>query len=143
MSSSVNLVMVLGNLGQEPKVITTESGTTIANLSVATSHSTKKGDEWQELTEWHRVVAFGKTAENCGKFLRKGSKVFVQGRLQTRKYDKDGSTHYSTEIVADAVKFLSAKGETTVATETMTSGFESMPEAKRNDAAVFDDLPNF
>lgn len=129
MSSSVNMAIIIGNVGQDPKVLITESGTTIANLSVATSHSIKKGDEWQEVTEWHRVVAFGKTADSIGRFVKKGSKLFIEGRLQTRKYDKDGSTHYSTEVVANVVKFLTPRDATT-ATSPIASGFEAMPEAR-------------
>ena len=104
----MNKVVIIGNLGAAPEVRSTQGGTSIANLFVATSERRKDKDgQWGEHTEWHRVTVWGKTAEACGQHLTKGSKVAVEGRLQTRKWqDKDGADRYTTEIVADNVEFL-------------------------------------
>ena len=108
----MNRVILIGNLGADPESRTTPNGACVANLRVATSERRKDKDGgWTDHTEWHRVSVFGKTAENVGKFLHKGSKVGVEGRLTTRQYtDKDGVEKYSTEIVAENVEFLSGKG---------------------------------
>jgi single-strand DNA-binding protein len=100
--ASVNQVTLVGNLGKDPEIRRMNSGDAVANLSVATSESwkDKNSGEKKEKTEWHRVVIFGKVAEIAEKYLKKGSKVFLQGKLQTRKWtDKDGVEKYSTEVV--------------------------------------------
>ena len=105
---SVNKVIFVGNLGRDPEVRETKSGSNVANMRIATAHRTKVGDEWQEQTEWHTVTVFGRQAELCGRYLEKGRQVYVEGRVQTRKWqDKEGNDRYSTEIVANDVKFLS------------------------------------
>ena len=105
---SVNKVILVGNLGRDPEVRETKSGSNVANLRVATTHRSKVGDEWQEQTEWHTVTVFGRQAELCGRYLEKGRQVYVEGRVQTRKWqDKEGNDRYSTEVVANDVKFLS------------------------------------
>lgn len=105
---NLNKVMIIGHLGHDPELNTTTSGTAVANLSVATSYKPKDGEQ---RTEWHRVTCFGKTAENCGEYLAKGSLVYVEGRLQTRKWqDKQGNDRYTTEIAAFSVIFLDKKG---------------------------------
>jgi single-strand DNA-binding protein len=106
---SVNKAIIVGNLGKEPEVNYTQSGTAVCNLSVATNEKWKdKSGEQQERTEWHRVTVFGNQAENCGKYLAKGRQVYVEGRIQTKKWeDSDGNTRYTTEIVAHSVQFLS------------------------------------
>lgn len=108
--SGVNQVIVLGNLGQDPELRYTQSQEPVATMSIATSEEwTDKNGEKKENTEWHRVVVWGKQAENCAKYLAKGHKAFVQGRLQTRSWDdKDGIKRYTTEIVAQRVQFLGA-----------------------------------
>lgn len=100
--AGVNQVNVLGNLGQDPELRHTQGGEAVATMSVATSEQwTDKDGKKHEETEWHRVVVWGKQAENCSKYLTKGSKVFVQGKLKTRSWeDKDGVKRYTTEIVA-------------------------------------------
>lgn len=100
---SVNQVTVLGNLGRDPELRYTPTGKAVCNLSVATTYKPKNGPQQ---TEWHRVVCWDATAENCAKFLVKGREVFVSGRLQTRSYDKDGSKRYSTEIMAERIVFV-------------------------------------
>jgi single-strand DNA-binding protein len=113
--SSLNKAMLIGNLGADPELKSTGNGNSVTTLSVATNErwKDKDGNE-QDRTEWHKVVVWGKTAEHCCNYLAKGSTVYVEGRIQTRKYeDKDGQTRYSTEVVADKVTFLStgSKGE--------------------------------
>ncbi|QDP59274.1 MAG: putative single-stranded DNA-binding protein [Prokaryotic dsDNA virus sp.] len=98
----INKVIVLGNLGQDPEVNHTQNGTAVANLSVATSETwkDKQTGEQKEFTEWHRVVLWDKLAEIAGQYLKKGSKVYIEGKLQTRKWtDQSGSDRYTTEIV--------------------------------------------
>jgi len=106
--ASVNKVILLGNLGRDPETRYTTGGDAVCNLSIATSEQWKdKNGEKQERTEWHRVVLFGRQAEIAGEYLKKGRSVYVEGRLQTRKYtDKDGVEKYSTEIVGDRMQLL-------------------------------------
>jgi len=106
--SSLNKVMVMGNLGQDPELRYTASQTAVVTLSVATTDYRMVDGQRQDQTEWHRIVVWGKQAENCSKYLQKGRTVFVEGRLQTRAWeDKDsGAKRYTTEIVAQNVKFI-------------------------------------
>jgi single-strand DNA-binding protein len=109
----VNKVILIGRLGQDPDVRTTGGGTSVANLRLATSERRKDRDgNWGEHTEWHSVVCFGRTADNVGRFLRKGRQLYVEGRLQTRKWqDREGKDRWSTEVVADNIQFLGSKGD--------------------------------
>ncbi len=104
----LNQVQLIGNLGSDPEIRYTPSGEAIANLSMATTETWKdKAGEKHEATEWHRVVFFGKQAEICGEYLKKGALVFVQGQIRTRKWqDKDGQDRYTTEIRGDILKML-------------------------------------
>lgn len=121
----VNTVILVGNVGKDPEVRYAQSGTAIANFSVATSEKYKGETQ----TEWHRVVAFGKLAEICGEYLKKSSKVFVEGKIQTRKWqDQSGNDRYSTEIVAKEMKMLDSKSE-------------SKPDYKAEIPTVGDDVP--
>ncbi|MFZ5758934.1 MAG: single-stranded DNA-binding protein [Thermodesulfobacteriota bacterium] len=108
----INKAILIGNLGSDPEIRYTQSGTAVANFSVATTEKWKGQDgQVQEQTEWHRIVAFARLAEICGEYLSKGSKVYIEGRIQTRSWDdKDGNKRYTTEIVAREMKMLSAKG---------------------------------
>jgi single-strand DNA-binding protein len=110
--ASVNKVILIGNLGRDPETRYMPSGDAIANITLATTDTWKdKNGEKQERTEWHRVAFFGKLAEIAGEYLKKGSQVYVEGRLQTRKWqDKDGQDRYTTEIVADRMQMLGARG---------------------------------
>ncbi len=110
--ASVNKVIVLGNLGQDPELRHTASGRPVATLRVATNEVwTDQNGERKERTEWHNVVVWGRQAENCAQYLSKGRQVFVEGRLQTRKWeDRDGNPRYTTEIVADRVQFIGGSG---------------------------------
>lgn len=108
----INKAILIGNLGQDPEVRYSQTGTPIASFSIATTETWKKQDgSKEEQTEWHRIVAFGRLGEICGEYLSKGSKVYIEGRIQTRKWeDKDGNTRYTTEIVAREMKMLSPRG---------------------------------
>ncbi|MCL4159625.1 UNVERIFIED_CONTAM: hypothetical protein GTU68_060746 [Idotea baltica] len=110
---SVNKVILLGRLGADPELRYSQNQTAICNLSVATSERRKGADgQWAESTEWHRIITFGKTAENCSNYLAKGRQVFIDGRIQTRKWqDKQGQDRYTTEIVANNVQFIGGKGD--------------------------------
>jgi single-strand DNA-binding protein len=111
--ASVNKVILLGNLGRDPETRYTTGGDAVTNLNIATSEQWKdKSGEKQERTEWHRVVLFGRQAEIAGEYLKKGRSVYIEGRLQTRKYtDKDGVEKYSTEIVGDRMQLIGGARE--------------------------------
>jgi single-strand DNA-binding protein len=113
MAKSVNKVIILGNLGADPDVRYSASGMAIAKFNVATTESIPGADGSREdRTEWHRVVAFGKTAEVCGNYLSKGRQVYIEGRLQTNQWeDQQGQKRYTTEIVARDVVFLGGRGD--------------------------------
>ncbi len=105
--SSINKVILIGNLGADPELKYTPANKALCNLRIATTETWKdKGGTKQEKTEWHRVTVWGEQGENCSKYLAKGRSVYVEGKLQTRSYDKDGQKHYATDIVADKVVFL-------------------------------------
>jgi len=113
MARGVNKAILIGNLGNDPDMRYTASGAAVANISIATAESwrDKESGEQQERTEWHRVVAFGRLAEIIGEYLRKGSQVYIEGRIQTRKWqDKEGQDRYTTEIVANELQMLGGKG---------------------------------
>ncbi len=113
MARGVNKVILIGNLGQDPEVKYMPSGGAVCNVSVATTDSwrDKNSGERQERTEWHRVVLFHRLAEIAGEYLRKGSQVYLEGRLQTRKWqDKEGQERYTTEIVAAEMQMLGGRG---------------------------------
>jgi single-strand DNA-binding protein len=113
MARGINKVILVGNLGNDPEVKYMPSGGAVANVSVATTDSwkDKQSGERQERTEWHRVVFFGRLAEIAGEYLRKGSQVYVEGRLQTRKWQgQDGQDRYTTEIVANEMQMLGGRG---------------------------------
>jgi len=109
----LNMAQIIGHLGRDPEVRYTPEGTAVAKLAVATNETWKDKDgEKQERTEWHRVVLFDKTAEIAAEYLKKGSLVYLQGRLQTRKWQgDDGQDRYTTEIVAERMRMLGGKGE--------------------------------
>ena len=110
--ASVNKVILIGNLGADPETRYLPSGDAVTNIRIATTDTWKdKSGEKQEHTEWHRIAFFGKLAEIAGEYLKKGSPVYVEGRIRTRKWqDKEGQDRYSTEIVADRMQLLGARG---------------------------------
>ena len=113
-SRGVNKVILVGNLGQDPEVRYTPSGAAVTNLTIATSESwrDKQTGEQKERTEWHRVVMYARLAEIAGEYLRKGSKVYLEGRLQTREWqDQSGQKRYTTEIIAGELQMLDSRGQ--------------------------------
>jgi single-strand DNA-binding protein len=113
MARGVNKVILVGNLGRDPEVRYSPNGQAVANVTLATSESwkDKTSGEKQERTEWHRIVFFGRLAEIAGEYLKKGAQIYVEGRLQTRKWqDKDGHERYTTEIVANDMQMLGSRG---------------------------------
>lgn len=109
--ASVNKVILVGNLGRDPETRYMPDGGAVTNVSIATTETwkDKTSGEKQEKTEWHRVAFFGKLAEIAGEYLKKGSQVYVEGRLQTREWEKDGVKRYSTEIIASAMQMLGSR----------------------------------
>lgn len=109
---TVNKVILVGRLGADPELRATQAGLSIANLRLATDERKKDKDgNWVNATEWHRVSVFGKQAENVGRFCKKGKQIYVEGRIQTRKYqDREGQDRYATEIVGELVRFLGGAG---------------------------------
>lgn len=113
MARGINKVILVGNLGNDPETRYMPDGNAVTNISVATSESWKDRNtgQQQERTEWHRVVFFRRLAEIAGEYLKKGSKVYIEGKLRTRQYEKEGQKHYSTEIVADEMQMLDSRGD--------------------------------
>ena len=113
MRKGINKVILVGNLGNDPESKTTATGGAVCNISIATSESwkDKQTGEKLERTEWHRVVFFNRLAEIAGQYLKKGSKVYIEGQLRTSKYQKDGQDHYSTDIVASEMQMLDSRGD--------------------------------
>ncbi len=111
--AGVNKVIIVGNLGRDPEVRYTPDGTAVANFSVATSDqwTDKQTGEKKERTEWHRIVAWRRLGEICGEYLSKGRQVYVEGKLQTRSWEQDGVTRYTTEIIASDVQFIGGRGD--------------------------------
>jgi single-strand DNA-binding protein len=107
---SVNKAILVGRLGRDPELKESKSGTSICTLSIATDRKKKTPDgTWESVTEWHRVVAFGSTADNCAKYLNKGREVYVEGRIETSRYGEPGHEKYSTNIVAGEVRFIGSR----------------------------------
>lgn len=134
--SSLNKAMIIGRLGQDPEVRYTQSNTAVATLNVATNERFKdRNGELQERTEWHRVVAWGRTAEICQEYLKKGSQVYIEGPIQTREWeDKDGQKRYTTEIKALTMTMLDSRGGGEAG-----SGFESQDNSQRAGSVDLDD----
>jgi single-strand DNA-binding protein len=108
---SVNLVVLVGRVGQEPEIRDTNSGVKVCNLSVATTSSYKKDGAYADVTEWNRVVLFGKPAEFAQNYIHKGDLVSVRGSLRTRDWEKDGQKHYMTEVMSDELVLLKSKND--------------------------------
>ena len=140
MSKSLNKAQLIGNLGKDPELKYTSAGVAVATFSIATSDSWKDQEgNVQERTEWHNIVAWRKLAEICGEWLKKGKRVYIEGRLQTRNYEKDGVKRYITEIVADQLIMLDGGGQRS----TNGGGGGSEADAASPEAvpAKEDDLP--
>lgn len=148
MARGINKVILIGHLGQDPEVKYMPSGSAVANVSIATTESWKDKNtgEKQDRTEWHRVVFFARLAEIVGEYLRKGSQVYVEGRLQTRKWqDKNGQDRYTTEIIASEMQMLGGRGGGSGSADFSSSSNEapsaSASEAGGRDEAFDDDIP--
>ena len=134
--SSLNKAMLIGRLGQDPEVRYTQSNTAVANFSLATNERYKdRNGEFQEKTEWHRIVAWGRTAEICQEYLRKGSLVYIEGPIQTREWeDKEGQKRYTTEIKTRTMQMLDSRGD-----QMGASDAPSKPEKKAANSVEIDD----
>jgi single-strand DNA-binding protein len=108
--AGLNKVILIGNLGRDPEVRYTPAGMAIAKFSLATTERRKKGEQWEDVTEWHRITAFGKLGEICGEYLSKGKQVYIEGRIQYGSYEKDGQTVYTTDIIANQMVMLGSPG---------------------------------
>jgi single-strand DNA-binding protein len=143
--ASVNKVILVGNLGADPELRYTNSGTAVANFRIATNERwNDKNGQQQERTEWHSIVAWGKLGEICGKFLKKGRSVYVEGRLQTRSWeDQSGNKRYTTEIVAQVMQMLGGRGGEGSDAEWGGRQQEepSVPDIPVGSSASDDDLP--
>ena len=127
-SRGVNKVILVGNLGADPEVRYTQSGSPVANLRIATSErwKDKQSGEPQERTEWHRVVLFGKLGEIAEQYLKKGSQVYIEGRLQTRKWQgQDGQDRYSTEVVGNDMQMLGGRGGSGGGSSSSSNGYDN------------------
>lgn len=140
MSKSVNKVIIIGNLGKDPE-IKDYQGKNIGNITVATSESYKdKSGEWKETTEWHRITLWDYLADKALKHLTKGSKVYIEGKLQTRSYEKDGQTIYVTEIKAKELVLLD-KSNNESYERPKTNNFKSSPSRPEANELESDDIP--
>ncbi len=141
--ASVNKVILVGNLGADPETRYQPSGEAITNIRVATTDKwkDKASGEMKEATEWHRIAFFGRLAEIAGEYLKKGSQVYVEGRIRTRKYqDKDGNERYSTEIIGDRMQMLGARAGSGEPREPAAAKGEAKPAPAKKPAGKFDDL---
>ena len=137
--SGVNKVIILGNLGNDPETSSMPNGNAVAKVSIATSEKWKKDGQENERTEWHRVVFFGKLAEIVGQYLKKGSKVYVEGQLRTNQWEKDGQKHYTTEIIAREMQMLDSKSDGQSSSQPDNSGgsFNNPPADEFDDYIPF------
>ena len=144
MSRGVNKVILVGNLGQKPEMRYTATQTAVANLSIATTESwkDKESGENRDKTEWHRVVFFGSLAEIAEKYLDKGSSVYVEGKLQTRKWqDKDGNDRYTTEVLGNQLTMLGSRSSSDSSNQTDNSSNTPFPDDDSGEGLSDDDIP--
>ena len=133
MARGVNKGTLIGNLGNDPELRSTQSGSAVANITLATSESwrDKETQETKERVEWHKVIFFGRLAEVVNEYLRKGSQIYVEGRIQTRKWqDKDGNDRYTTEIVANEMQMLGSRGVNSDSPTNQQSASTSQPASQ-------------
>jgi len=139
MARGVNKAILIGHLGRDPEIRYSPNGAAVANVSMATTESwrDKQSGEQQEKTEWHRVVFFGRLAEIVGEYLKKGSQVYVEGRIQTRKWqDKEGNDRYTTEIVANEMQMLGGRGGSGAGSAAEDQSQDAAPARARGGAAT-------
>ena len=139
--SGVNKVILVGNLGQDPVISYAKTGMAVAEISIATSRSyIDKNNEKKEEVEWHKVKVFGKQAEACQRFLKKGKQVYVEGRLQTSSWDdKEGNKRYKTEVISESIQFLGGQG--TPRDEDANKNAAAVTAESHHAAAQADDIP--
>lgn len=148
MARGVNKVILVGNLGRDPEIRYTQDGQAVVNFTLATSMEwrDKATGEKRDKTEWHRIVAFRKLAEICGEYLSKGKQVYIEGRLQTRSWEQDGVTKYITEVVANDMQMLGAKGDRGGGGYNSGPAYDDQPSSPRGGGAgdagdAEDDIP--
>lgn len=143
MAASINKVTIIGNLGKDPEMRYMPNGDAVANLTIATTEAWKdKAGVKQEKTEWHRVSMFGRLAEVAGEYLKKGSSVYIEGKLQTRKWqDKAGSDRYTTEIVANEMKMLSGRKDVDAQERERHTPYAPKEREPGCDDSEFDNIP--
>ena len=144
MSRGVNKVILVGNLGQKPEMRYTATQTAVANLSIATTESwkDKESGENRDKTEWHRVVFFGSLAEIAEKYLDKGSSIYVEGKIQTRKWqDKDGNDRYTTEVLGNQLTMLGSRSSSDSSNQTDSSSNTPFPDDDSGEGLSDDDIP--
>jgi len=144
MSRGVNKVILVGNLGQKPEMRYTATQTAVANLSIATTESwkDKESGENRDKTEWHRVVFFGSLAEIAEKYLDKGSSIYVEGKIQTRKWqDKDGNDRYTTEVLGNQLTMLGSRSSSDSSNQTDNSSNTPFPDDDSGEGLSDDDIP--
>lgn len=146
MARGLNKAILIGRLGKDPEIRYTQDGRAVANFTIATNEEWKDKNtgEKKERTEWHRIVAFGKLGEICGEYLAKGRLVYLEGRLQTRSYEQEGVTKYTTEIVANDMQMLESKNAAQFSNSPSPSdnaggGGPSAPQAQASTGNEFDD----
>lgn len=139
----INKAILVGNLGRDPEVSYTPSGTAVAKFSIATSErwKDKNSGEMQERTEWHRITAFGRLAEICGEYLSKGRQVYIEGRIQTSSWEKDGVTRYTTEIIASDMKMLGTRDSAKAVSPSVAVPASEMPGPPSYQEGPDDDIP--
>ena len=142
MARGINKVILVGNLGRDPETRYMPSGGAVTNVSLATSRSWKDRDsgEQKEKTEWHRVVFFNRLGEIAGEYLKRGSKVYVEGELRTREWEKEGQKHFTTEIVATEMQMLDSKGGNSDYEKNNNSSIAT-PSSLSSSDMVDDDIP--
>ncbi|MEC8644037.1 MAG: single-stranded DNA-binding protein [Pseudomonadota bacterium] len=142
MARGINKVILVGNLGRDPETRYLPSGGAVTNVSLATSRSWKDRDsgEQKEKTEWHRIVFFNRLAEIAGEYLKRGSKVYVEGELRTREWEKEGQKHFTTEIVGNEMQMLDSKGGSSDY-ETSNSSSGATPTSLSSSEMIDDDIP--
>lgn len=144
----VNKVILLGNLGKDPELRYTQSQTPVCSFSLATSERRKDASgNWGDHTEWHNIIAFGKTAENSANFLKKGRQCYIEGKIQTRKWqDKEGKDRWTTEIIANTIQFVGGKGEgrgSGMSVEESSTPAPAMPSSLRSADSIGGDAVSF
>ena len=141
--ASLNKTTIIGKLGRDPEIITTKSGTTMAKMSVATTEKwkDKASGEWKEATEWHRITAFGYQAQYIQKYGAKGMDVYIDGKLKTSSYEKDGITRYSTDIIANDVQFIGKVQK--IVPDTQINGYNQNSGPKNQNSFNPCQTPNF